>query len=246
MKTLNSNTLKIILILLLVPIIFTGIHAKADDTVTSQEIALGENIAIVSSLNRYETISRKSAVKIETPLGSGSGTYFNFERRYVVITAAHVIGDFEEVTILGRGEEKVKAKPILIDQDNDFAVLLPESPLKTRNPAKFKISKKSAEDLVGKSIFYTGFPSLHDLLTLKGSVSGTSNGYLILQSYAWKGASGSGVFDSNGNFVGVLTGVDIGQFDGVYHLIPSIVWIVPINKIDQDNLKLVIKSEDPV
>ena len=224
-------------------LLFAGVRVSAEEQrVNSDGIALGDNIVIASSLSRFETVSRDSAVKIETDTGYGSGTYFKIEKKHVILTAAHVIQGSEWVTVIGRDDEKIKAKPIFIDRDNDFAVLSLENTLKTRKFSSFKPSKEKIENTIGKKIFYTGFPNSHDLLTLRGSISGQESGFLILQSYAWSGASGSCVFDEWGNLVGVLTGVGVGSFSGEYHLIPAVVWIVPIQNIDIQMLKSVIKE----
>ena len=247
MKTLWKNYfLKLMAILICLPASFIAYANETPNTVDVTEITLGNNISIASSLTRNEIISRESAVKILTPRGTGSGTYFVFKKKHIVITAAHVVQSFQEVTILGQSEEKAVAKTILINEKNDFAVLILSESLETRSPATLKIGRKSYEDLVGKKIFYTGFPSTHSLLTIRGAISGVEDEFLILQSYAWSGASGSGVFDMSGNFIGTLTGVDIGFFGGSYHLIPAIVWISPASKIDMNKLETVVKSENPL
>lgn len=189
-----------------------------------------------SSLTRVESRSRDAAVKIETPFGYGSGTYLEIGNHTVVITAAHVVDTVPVVFIVGRGGERVAGPVVFTDQENDFAVISIGN-LETREAVKFKPYKKPSEDLIGENISYTGFPNRHDLMTIRGSVAGVENGYVILQSYSWMGASGSGIFNDRGNFVGVLSAVDLGMFRGTYQIVSSVVWIVPITNIDLDALE---------
>jgi len=194
-----------------------------------------------SSLTKYESQIRESSVKIITPDSQGSGTYTLISKKHVVLTAAHVVDEHMSVYVVGRNNEKVKGNVIYIDVDNDFAVITIPA-LSTRSPVKFVQSKSSLEDLIGENITYTGFPNGHDLFTIRGSVSGIEKGYLVLQSYAWMGASGSGVFNSQGEMIGILVAVDMVRFDRTRHIVESMVWIIPIKNIEMRLVESVISS----
>ena len=188
-----------------------------------------------ASLRRTITMSRLASVKIVTNRGYGSGSYVTVNRRNVVVTAAHVVSEANEVTIVGREGEEVQGIVSYRDPHYDFAVILVPD-MTSRRPVRVTQVRSGVEDLIGKSVTYTGFPNMHDLLTIKGTISGSLSGFWILQSYAWMGASGSGVFNSSGDLIGVVTGVDVGNSGLGYQIIESIVWVTPMTNIDLESI----------
>ena len=215
--------------------------AIAGEEITTENSSL----IIEASLSIHETETRRSAVKVETNHGYGSGTYVLISRRRVVITAAHVVRNDSTVIVHGDQGESVSGDVIYLDVDNDFAIIkLPK--LKTRKAVKFRPSSSEPNDIIGQNVFYSGYPSGHELLTIRGSVAGVERGCLLLQSYAWMGASGSGVFNNLGEFVGVLVAVDVGFFDGSAHIVESIVWIIPIRNIETRLIRRVIIQKIPL
>jgi hypothetical protein len=87
---------------------------------------------------------------------------------------------------------------------------------------------------VGTKTIYSGYPNNHSLLTIHGRISGfTSAADLVLDTYGWKGASGSAVFDEKGRLLGILSTMDIGNgMFGMPTLIPNVITIVPITKVE--------------
>ena len=215
-------------------------------TLAGDEIATENSALIVeASLSTYELESRRSAIRVETNHGYGSGAYVLIARRRVVITAAHVVRDDSTVIIHGDMGESVSGDVIYLDTDNDFAIIrLPK--LKTRKAVRFRPASSELNNFIGQNVFYSGHPSGHELLTIRGSVAGIEKGYLLLQSYAWMGSSGAGVFNSLGEFVGVLVAVDVGFFDGSAHIVESIVWIIPIRNIENRLIRRVIIQKIPL
>ena len=63
--------------------------------------------------------------------------------------------------------------------------------------------------------------------------------------FGWFGSSGSGVFDKRGRLVGIVSGIDVGNF-GRRIPLESIVWVAPLSKIDQELLEIRIKTADPM
>ena len=195
-----------------------------------------------ASLKRTISASRRAAVKIVTDSGYGSGSYVTVSRKKIIITAAHVVTSTNTVTVLGRDGESVKGDVVFRDPHYDFAIItIPE--MTSRKAVRVTRERQPVEDLIGQNVTYTGFPNRHDLLTIKGIISGSLRGFWILQSYSWMGASGSGVFDSSGDLIGVVTGVDVGVSNMGYQIIESIVWITPMRNID---LESIVKSIDNI
>ena len=75
------------------------------------------------------------------------------------------------------------------------------------------------------------------MLSIKGYIAGTYQGYIVAHSYAWGGASGSVVLDEYGRIVGVVVAVDMASgFLGIPSIIEDIVLITPIENLDTKDL----------
>jgi len=144
------------------------------------------------------------------------------------------------MVVEGRVGENVIGRVVYRSRENDIAILS-VSEIRSRTPIRFRPSQRSAEDLVGENITYTGFPNEHDLLTVRGSVAGVEGKRLILQSYTWMGASGAGVFDQFGNYLGILVAVDIGTFRERPQVIENIVWVMPASTFNLRSMKDSVK-----
>ena len=217
----------------------------SDKSVKIENTTINEQFFEEVSLSRIEIESRNAAVKVETEGGYGSGTYVIISRRKVVITAAHVVRNYSTVIIHSNSGESVQGSVVFLDKDNDFALIsLPE--MSSARAIRFSPSRRDLTKLVGDHVCYSGFPNGHDTLTIRGSVAGLDRGFIMLQSYAWMGASGSGVFNNFGEFIGVLVAVDVGFFNGSPQIVESIVWIVPIKNIETTLLKSIVLEKIPL
>jgi hypothetical protein len=80
------------------------------------------------------------------------------------------------------------------------------------------------------------------MLTIHGRIAGfTSDADLIIDTYGWGGASGSSVFDEKGRLLGILSAMDVGTgLYGMPRLIPDVIIIIPVTKIDFDALDLLL------
>jgi len=200
----------------------------------------------VSRLSITERRARQAAVKVRSLLkgGHGSGTYIIAHGRRVVVTAAHVVRNESVMAIDGRDGETVVGKVVFTDQENDIAfIAVPE--IKTRTAVRYKPQRRYDERLMGTNITYTGFPSHHDLLTIRGYVAALEHRMLVTNMFGWFGSSGSGVFDQSGRLMGVVSGIDVGNI-GFRIPLESIVWVAPISQLDHATVKIRIVTADPL
>jgi len=234
-KGVNMQTIKKIMILFMM--IVLSPHARATPEINTLEFVVER-----SSLSNLESDVRDSAVLVRSPdrKSYGSGTYTIISRKKVVITALHVVDDNNFMIVEGRVGENVLGRVIYRSVENDLAILS-VSNIRSRRPVRFRPTRKSIDDLIGENITYTGFPNEHDLLTVRGSVAGLERGRLILQSYTWMGASGAGVFDQFGNYLGVLVAVDIGTFRERPQVIENIVWVMPASGFNLSGMREAVK-----
>jgi len=209
---------------------FTQVSAESTDA------SWISNIRQQSSLSKVESDVRNSSVRVEKPDGSGygSGTYGYYDRQLVVFTANHVVDDNVIMVVHGRGGEVVVGVVIYADELNDFAILKVDE-MMTREPIKFKPVDDTLSMYVGWNITYTGFPAGYDLLTITGRIAGirTDGSAVVAHSFTWMGASGSGVFNSRGEYVGPLVAVGLGVFQ-VTQIVEDMVWIIPATNLDWD------------
>ena len=210
--------------------------------------SLGAVLEIVDAANLsiVEKRTRQASVKVKSILqgGHGSGTYMVAYGRRIVATAAHVVRNESTMLIEGRKDEAVIGKVVFVDHDVDLAFLVvPE--MKTRTAVRYRPQLRYNETLVGTNLTYTGFPSHHDLLTIRGYVAALEHNMIVANMFGWFGSSGSGVFDDQGRYVGCVSGIDMGRFGGGYRIpIEEIVWVAPITSIDQEILKSKILSSE--
>ena len=210
--------------------------------------SLGAVLEIVDAANLsiVEKRTRQASVKVKSILqgGHGSGTYMVAYGRRIVATAAHVVRNETTMLIEGRKDEAVIGKVVFVDHNVDLAFLVvPE--METRTAVRYRPQLRYNENLVGTNLTYTGFPSHHDLLTIRGYVAALEHNMIVANMFGWFGSSGSGVFDDQGRYVGCVSGIDMGRFGGGYRIpIEEIVWVAPITSIDQEVLKSKILSSE--
>ena len=219
-------------------------QVSATDTKVEVRTALGGVLEVFDApnLTLTEQRARTSAVKIRslTQGGHGSGTYMIAYGRRIVATAAHVVRSETVMAIDGRDGESVVGQVIFVDHDVDIAFLVvPE--MKTRTAVRYNPRKLYDERLIGTPLTYTGFPSHHDLLTIRGYVAALEYNMIITNMFGWFGSSGSGVYDQKGRLVGVVSGIDVGNI-GFRLPLESIVWVAPMSKVDLEMLEVRIRT----
>ena len=130
-----------------------------------------------------------------------------------------------------------------LNSEVDYAIIEIE-PLEGRTaiqipddlPRKHKQWKEAFA--VMNRLFYTGYPNSTGPLTISGESAGYNDGdYLYAISYAWSGSSGSGVFSQQGQYIGYVLAVDVGEgFIGQPAVLENVVLIVPAFRINWESV----------
>tara|TARA_B100000900_G_C20585394_1_gene719342 strand:+ start:1559 stop:2104 length:546 start_codon:yes stop_codon:yes gene_type:complete len=167
-------------------------------------------------------------------ISSLSGTYITYRGEYFILTSAHgIVGDCSTIMIMHIEETITCERLVAIDREKDYAILkIPEmkSRKAIRIPQALARWKKSYNLL--DETYYTGYPNSIGPTTWTGTIAGFTGDYLILQSYAWSGSSGSGVFDERGELIGIIMALDVGQSEFGIEVLENFVIVVPVWNID--------------
>jgi len=217
----------------------TGISADAKSIPEEQSSKIGYQQV---SLNGPEISTRDASVKVQRESGGhGSGAYFIFEGHHAVFTAAHVVIGDRNFTIIDRHGNKRLGTLAYLEVNADFAIILIPA-FKKIKPISFKLPGHKSVSEVGRELIFSGYPGAQSLRTVRALVAGVEGRRCILHSTAWKGSSGSCVFDSKGNFVGIVYALSLSQFKGQSVLLESMVWVEPYTSIDWNSAKRFMKA----
>jgi hypothetical protein len=190
--------------------------------------------------------SRLSAVRIVSmsPAGTGissmSGTYFSLFDRHYVLTVMHGITGACEYT-------KVLVGPYYYDclgyvsgdSFNDYMIMEVEE-IEEKKPLDFFtdipwLPTADNSPALLEPVYYTGFPNTMGPFTIRGEVMGydaLGTNHIYILSYAWMGASGSGVFNARGNLIGYVLAIDVGQTEFGVQILENVVMIGPTSQVD--------------
>ena len=178
------------------------------------------------------------STKEEEILGSGSGNYFRYKNKNFIVTAAHVI-DNEGIIYVGeKNIDVVKATVIYVDKEMDIAIIQPNEKLKSTKAIRFKPNKKT---YIGEPTYHTGHPDGESWHLSDGLVSKVGSSFLILNTFAWPGSSGSVVFNRAGDAIGVISAIKISSPMGFPDMIEHIVIISNINNLNIEEILLLLK-----
>jgi len=196
---------------------------------------------VSAGASSVEKLVRQAAVRVTVPFsgGHGSGSYIKYKDVHIVITAQHVTnGPLGTSYLVSYKEESHIGTLIYSDAENDIAMLYVGNPFRLIEPMKFDPLKETAT--VGTEILYSGYPSHHKLMSFTGRVAGhETNGtpapgkHIILQTYGWFGCSGSVIYTTKGEQVGILYGVDVEYYPDI-QVQENMIWVVPINMLKMD------------
>ena len=199
-------------------------------------------------IRRVAALTRNASVQVHNTLRGvrGSGTYFEYDGHHIIVTAAHVVEDGGEIMMITTpDEESVPALLLYYDNatPNDTAVLVLRNPLESRAAMGLNLYSKDINDLIGEQTVYTGDPGHQRNMTIYGTVSSINeDGSVMLQSYAWGGASGSLVFDDRARVIGILKAIDVNR-SGVSpypQINENVVWLAPPSSLNLDILSSIL------
>jgi len=190
---------------------------------------------VKSSMTIVEKKVRDAAVKVSSSTGHGSGSVILYKDVILVLTAQHVVeglpGDFY---VVSKNNESQLGVLIYSDTLHDIAILYMPNPLREAKPMKYNPLEEIAE--VGTEITYSGYPSDHQLMTVRGTVAGYElmelrGTQIIIHTHGWFGCSGSVVYNTKGKIIGILWGIDIENYPR-FQVVDDMVWITPIKNIN--------------
>ncbi len=198
-----------------------------------------------SSQKKSMTKSRDSSVRVLSfdfdngMVSTSSATYMVYKNDHYILTTNHgLLGGCDTIQIEAEGELYNCLEIIKVDVLNDYALIKIEQ-VAHRKPIKLpKEIKTTYNDwkktltLLNK-IVYTGYPNSIGPLTIDGTVMGFDpKGLVYVQSYAWSGSSGSGVFDHDGKLLGYILAIDVGGSEYGTTILENVMIVVPIYKVD--------------
>jgi S1-C subfamily serine protease len=186
------------------------------------------------SLSVAEKKVRGAAVKVMTSSGHGSGTVVQYKDLVLVLTVKHVAdGSLGSEYLVSQESEQRTAILIYQSAKHDIAVLVIPKPFHHLKPMSWKPTKNYD---IGADIIYSGHPSWHKLMSFEGRIVGYEEvpgvgTQLIINTYGWYGCSGSGVYNTDGELVGILYGIDVQYVHGT-QIQENMIWVSPIKNID--------------
>jgi len=224
------------------------LHYPKAPEITNKFLTSNKNLSNSYSISETKAIknSTGSAVRVisvsenddtgPTGVSFASGTYFKYMGNHYVLTVSHaVVGACSELVVAYFEESSHCLEITYVDDKIDYAIIQVEemqhrTPI--RIPNSFIKNKKKMPKLLDKT-FYTGYPNNIGPLTLHGRIAGfADNGYIFIDSYAWTGSSGSGVFDQNGKLIGIIMALDVGVTQYGADVLENLLIVVPAYQID--------------
>ena len=246
-KKIKANVLKIVAFLFLIVLCF---YSSFENTRQRHESNLYSSTSMSNSISYMEfrsaKKSRDSAVRIVSmsPDGAGvssmSGTYIEFFGSYFVLTVMHgLLGPCDLTKILVDDTYYDCVEYVSGDTFNDYMIMEVEK-IHHRDPLSLVgdiqvMSHEHEPPAVLDKIYYTGYPNTMGPFTVPGTIMGYDppggkNFYAL--SYAWMGASGSGVFGKDGKLLGYVIAIDVGASEFGVQILENVVMIGSVHEVD--------------
>lgn len=212
------------------------------------------DVHIVSDSKNVIKKSLNSSVRVLSSFGffdqgdvtsSSSGTYLIYNNEHYIITTAHsLIGDCETTLVLADEILYNCIEIMLLDHQKDLGILKVEKII-NRKPIKIMDFLNTDNEVfqntgVNESIIYTGYPQGLGPLTFEGKIVShrIENGIFFGHSYAWAGSSGSGLFNSKGKLVGIISAVSVANTEYGVDVMEDLIIITSLRTSDiQETLK---------
>ena len=169
----------------------------------------------------------------------GSGNYFQVWDKHFVLTAAHVVENKSEVFLTERSGYTYKARVAYIDKFKDIAILVAEEKMRFTKAVPYRPVNNID---VGREIFYCGNPNHMYFTSYHGRISGTTEQYILADTFAWPGSSGSVVFNDSGRVVGIVSSVALEAPTGVPVLVPHFVRLGPLMSLSKRQILELIRE----
>ena len=226
---------------LVITLLFSSIFKTMKQLPTAEEIREPTSVSKLLPEIEQNTLktSRLSAVRVlsideDGGISTSTGTYFTLGGAYYILTVNHgLTGPCSVIRIWTETEGFAPCKEIvLFDPVIDYAVIQVEEissmePIELPSDMPRARAWKSALSSQTK-VYHTGYPNNTGPLTLDGTIIGYADGnYVYINSFAWAGSSGSGVFTSQGEFIGYIMAIDIGQTEHGVDVLENLVIVVP-------------------
>ena len=178
----------------------------------------------------------KSSVEINAfgpsiGMNAGSGNYMKVDGKKFVLTALHVVEGRDSIFVTEKSGANHIAKLKYADPYRDIAILEVSRDLKYTKAIEYRPVQTSH---IGREVYYCGHPQNTSFMNFKGIIGGKDDQWLMLNIFAWPGSSGSVIFDSSGDAVGVVSAVSISDPTGVAVLVPNVVRVGPTTSLSRD------------
>tara|TARA_R100001509_G_scaffold163854_1_gene139490 strand:+ start:405 stop:1151 length:747 start_codon:yes stop_codon:yes gene_type:complete len=207
----------------------------------SELIISGTNEDVIkkSSYSAVRILSTNMLQDEEGITSTSSGTYISHNNSHYVVTSAHsLIGECYTTVVMADEFVFHCIEIISFDPYKDVAIIEVDK-IFNRNPIKISdilYGEREIKNNTGlhETTLYTGYPQGIGPLTFDGKIVSHSiqNDTFFVNSYAWSGSSGSGVFNSKGKLVGIITAVSVANTEHGVDVMEDLIIVTSLNLVD--------------
>jgi hypothetical protein len=227
--------------IVLIGLLFSTVALGEERFTPSLDITMNTE-PVSASMSLVEQKVRTATVKVVKPgarAGHGSGSMVTYKGLPLIFTAQHVADGMLGSTYYAMKNGEIK-EAILIYSDSlhDISILYLLEEFDQIKPLKYSPRKEILG--VGEETTYSAYPSDHKLMTFRGRVAGyevleDAGIQILLHTHGWFGCSGSLVYDSAGDVVGILWGLDVEYLpNGAPQAIDNLMWVAPIQNLNME------------